>query len=132
MIVTPDPDAQHGEEAQIEVMQYVADVFKQNGELIGGISFPIKVDMNKPDLIDGLKAELKRMGIVLSWTEVNTDVTGGPDHIACYNIYRSSTPDFEPNPNNQVGRVAVDQDQQMPGFQRDDVRGWSRYVSLLY
>ena len=121
MIVTPPPDAEHGEETLVEVMQYVANVDKQNGELIGGISFESKVDLYKPDIIFDLRAELKRIGIVLSWTEVNTDVTGSPDHIACYNVYRSNVPNFDPNPNNRIGRVAVDENQQLPGFQWIDV-----------
>jgi len=117
MIVTPDEETQHGNGGTIIVKQY--GVFNANKDfvLIGDITYPITVDLYQPEAITDLEATRNDDLIILQWTPVSTDIAGNDEKTACYNVYRGVVPDFEPGPDNRVGRVAVDQDDAEPGFQ---------------
>ena len=110
IIVLPPPDVQHGDEVLVEVMQYVSEQNKQNGALIGGISYPIMVDLYPPEAIADLVVTEIRGGNLLSFTPATTDINGNLDHIACYNIYKW------PDTLDRIGRAAVSADYPLPKF----------------
>ena len=116
MVVTPGEDAQHGDGGTVIVKQY-GENYPSPEALVGDITYPIAVDLYKPDSITDLEAVKDGIRILLQWTPVTTDVSGGEENIACYNVYRGDTPDFEPGMDNRIGRVAVDENEALAGFQ---------------
>jgi len=118
MVVTAPQDAQHGDSAYVRVMQYDSTLYPQPEGVVGGIDFPIKVDLYPPAPITDLTASpVNDSTTLLQWTPVTTDTTGGPENVACYNVYGDTFPDFEPDTSNRVARVAIDQDTIASGFQ---------------
>jgi hypothetical protein len=117
MIVSPDEDAQHGDEGQVAVMQFEADGYPDSEAITGAITFPIKVDLYPPAAITDLEVMASNGTIELQWTPVSLDVEGNQENTACYNVYWGSSPDFVPGIENRLGRPAVDQNQEKPGFQ---------------
>lgn len=116
MQATPPPDAVHGDGGVVIVKQY-DNGYPAPEALIGDITYPIRVDLYQPASIPDLSADIVNEDVELQWTPIAFDVAGNEDHIACYNVYRGYSPDFEPGEDNRVGRVAFDQNEDKPGFQ---------------
>jgi|GEM_PF-2130637 len=110
MIVNPPAGAQDGDEAFVELTQSVVDPSKQKGDVIGGMNFPLMVDLYPPEAITDLEVTEIRAGTLLSWTPATLDIAGNPDNIACYNIYKW------PDTLDRVARVAVSGDYPIPKF----------------
>jgi len=117
MIATPPEDAQAGQGGTVIVKQYLEILDVDDLMLIGDITYPITVDLFQPEAISDLEAFKNGDINTLQWTPITHDVAGNEDNIACYNVYKGDTPDFEPEPDNRVGRVAVDENDDEPGFQ---------------
>ncbi len=117
MVVTPEPNAEHGETGLVVAMQYEGQNYPDPEAIIGGINFPVTVDLYKPAAINDLEVSLDDDMTLLEWTPVTFDIMGNDEKMACYNIYRGTSPGFEPDLENRVGRVAIDQDTLAPGFQ---------------
>jgi fibronectin type 3 domain-containing protein len=49
-----------------------------------------------PEAVDDLTATLSKTDIVLQWTAVTTDTSGGPLAVDLYRVYRDTLPDFTP------------------------------------
>jgi hypothetical protein len=129
--VIPAPDAPHGEEALVKVIQFYEQGYPSYTAIIGGINFPVVVDLNPPEAISDLSVSEAGNTTLLQWTPVNVDIIGNPEKTACYNIYRGDIPNFEPDLTNRVGRVAIDQDETSPGFQWNDETTRSNYFYIV-
>ncbi len=116
LTITPTPEAPHGESGLVTVMQFKEDNPEREAA-IGGINYPIVVDLFPPEAINDLVAIADENATMLQWTPVVFDINGNLEKTACYNVYKGYTPDFEPDPENRAGRVAVDQNETLPGFQ---------------
>ena len=121
MMVTPPEDAEQGDGGTIIAKQYFMDGYPDPEAIVGDITFPVTVDLYAPEAITDLSVTSDEGVVLLSWTPVENDVTGNPDKIACYNVYKGDSLNFEPSPDNRAGRVAFDQDETKPGFQWYDL-----------
>ncbi len=112
----------HGQEARVTVTQYDNSYYPNPEGIMGGMTYPIRVDCYAPQLISDLVATTvmeqdttipdpvpgQWPAVRLDFSPVTLDLSGGAERIACYNVYRATTPDFVPSLANRVGRITGD------------------------
>jgi hypothetical protein len=71
------------------------------------LSAPAAADVTNPERVSQLVAGKTVTDIMLSWEVVDTDVTGNPETIDQYFIYRGTTPTFVPDVVGFTNRVGI-------------------------
>jgi hypothetical protein len=118
--IVPGPGATHGETASVTLLDYIFDLYPTSEGLIGAVSLPTKVDVREPMQVAFGAAEVVEQGpcvppiyrVRLEWEPVQWDVSGLPEEIAYYEVFRDTTDIGTPVPDNLVARVTTDG---MPG-----------------
>ncbi len=117
MVVTIPPDAHHGDSALVRIVQYDSTMYSQPEGIVGGIDFPIKVDLYPPSAITDLSASAVGDSDIVEWTPVTIDTTGGPEVVWYYNVYRDTVAGFQPDTSNLVKQAFFDEDTTTQRFQ---------------
>ncbi len=64
-------------------------------------------DVTNPDQVTNLMATRDGDDVILTWNPVLSDVTGNPETLDYYNIYRGTFPDFIPDKVGNVNRIGI-------------------------